>query len=1300
MLVANLLTPNGDVGCQTLKPSKELSDAYNLYMNPKTLLVAKPSFLEGGAGLPSSKPEKRAHKHTSEWCARATVSRQWCKVLKCLDTAPLAWWGIQVGGSSPSMHTYFYLLVILIGSLEPFQALCRAQAWMWDPGPYYERDTLVALVYLAVVASLLHFAEVLVEDTGEPSYPRPLRRMNPRRRRRLLQGISIWGPGRPPPRPNALKMCLRELRAFLAFEAHRIGRRRRRWGRSNRWKMQAGGWYRVRFLLRWRALRRRRSCAGDVGAWVPTMPPGGGSGCGGTSLGRGKFLEIDRMAGGGDAFLDGLMHFCATFRAQHDGDRELTRQVKAVEQIVARAQKQPGFDFLDGLQAFIEKERKNKAGQRGEPMSRAQVRTVQMMSDAEEQPRQRQWPNSGHDSGWTKNRGANWWSRQGAGRPDVSEGSWTSMTWKPRVGDRESAQSTNIHVIEGSVAFAKALDDHKDEPFLVLANDAEDFDVCVGMAEGERNAMATILLPCAAHWPEERSKPATVRVPGLLNRALQMRLCFWKSFCEGAPQLRTKKVIKPAKVQAFKPDATRRDGFVLRFICPWVYQQSGDQDWKRMIANPGAAARTWASQLSNLGTCLGDSFRFEIRDEHSRHAQLRGLLRVHTAEAALKLLQLSGSLDDKGGRWFTEPVHGDLGDKLPAAVLWIDWQDGERWQAYASRVARLGDTGLVLGRMQLGTRVPANDRRLKDRPSTWRVTNTPHMWTGDMVCDVLQTLGFRDVEVLQKLHRGATAHWVIKGIPPSLTELYQPTVADGAGKEHELVVIKEARRRRQDNSGHGLRSEHAVSYTPVVKPLRKDKRGSQVRQADGQGDAPMTGQDGANAAEAAKKAKTEGAPPQSKVKSPWLPEGAQRVQNTGKGDCLFLAIADALKVLDPSKNASGRSLRAFITAWHTRHLEEYRSLWDGLKAGVVSREANGNWNGSFEDYIADIKMAGVWGCYLELAAMAHALQRNVLVLDNLGQVTSFEHGGAEKAICLYFDRDVQHYEYLGGDIQDQLAFWATAHAGGRDASRDSGGGRGKKSSQAEGLLKLEDFASQASGSTQTRCGPRLEDYASQAGSSAAPTAPSRKGICISTPSGTAGPPLGPDACGSRSRLLPRLEDFASCAGSASASAETEPKRPRISTPCDTADSLLNPVASDTPCHDLRTLLPVTARPRALSPRHCVMTLCGRTELGPRPLTPACYALIRLPLVTLDLMHRRTILSPHCRGVGSDANSVRGSRWPVYVEAEVPLRRSRQLVTRLLRMIHLVRTVGVSPILASRLGSVMCQDAFLLSRDPG
>ena len=124
------------------------------------------------------------------------------------------------------MHTYFYLLVILIGSLEPFQVLCRAQAWMWDPGPYYERDTLVALVYLAVVASLLHFAEVLVEDTGEPSYPRPLRRMNPRRRRRLLQGISIWGPGRPSPRPNALKMCLRELRAFLAFEAHRIGRRR------------------------------------------------------------------------------------------------------------------------------------------------------------------------------------------------------------------------------------------------------------------------------------------------------------------------------------------------------------------------------------------------------------------------------------------------------------------------------------------------------------------------------------------------------------------------------------------------------------------------------------------------------------------------------------------------------------------------------------------------------------------------------------------------------------------------------------------------------------------------------------------------------------------------------------------------------------------------------------------------------------------------------------------------------------------------------------------------------------------
>ena len=228
-------------------------------------------------------------------------------------------------------------------------------------------------------------------------------------------------------------------------------------------------------------------------------------------------------------------------------------------------------------------------------------------------------------------------------------------------------------------------------------------------------------------------------------------------------------------------------------------------------------------------------------------------------------------------------------------------------------------------------------------------------------------------------------------------------------------------------------------------------------------------------AEGAKKPKTDPEAAKAKKKKPWYPQGAKRVANTGRGDCLFLAVADALAVLDPAKKASGRSVRAFLAAWLEKRYDEYSALWDGIKAGAASKEASSGWTGEFRDYIADIKMSGIFGPYLELIAIAHSCQRDVLVLDEDGKVTSFSHGGKGKAICLFFERSMQHYEFLSGEIQDELQFWATPHSG----ARNVGGGS----------LRLEDFASEASPSL------RLSQFASAKGSgdarsTAKPPAPS------------------------------------------------------------------------------------------------------------------------------------------------------------------------------------------------------------------
>ena len=98
-------------------------------------------------------------------------------------------------------------------------------------------------------------------------------------------------------------------------------------------------------------------------------------------------------------------------------------------------------------------------------------------------------------------------------------------------------------------------------------------------------------------------------------------------------------------------------------------------------------------------------------------------------------------------------------------------------------------------------------------------------------------------------------------------------------------------------------------------------------------------------------------------KKPWLPEGGARKTNLGRGDCVFFAVADALAELHPAKQASGRSLRAFLVAYYEKHKDKFAALWDGLKPGVTSR-----------------------------------------------------HGGDDKAICLYFDKQMQHYEFLPGSV--------------------------------------------------------------------------------------------------------------------------------------------------------------------------------------------------------------------------------------------------------------------------------------------
>ena len=67
---------------------------------------------------------------------------------------------------------------------------------------------------------------------------------------------------------------------------------------------------------------------------------------------------------------------------------------------------------------------------------------------------------------------------------------------------------------------------------------------------------------------------------------------------------------------------------------------------------------------------------------------------------------------------------------------------------------------------------------------------------------------------------------------------------------------------------------------------------------------------------------------------------------------------------------------------------------------------------------------------------------------------SFTHGGKGRAICLFYDDQVGHYEWIDGDVLDELMFWATPHQG----TRLQGGGK-RSHVSADGSIRLADFAS-------------------------------------------------------------------------------------------------------------------------------------------------------------------------------------------------------------------------------------------------
>lgn len=191
-----------------------------------------------------------------------------------------------------------------------------------------------------------------------------------------------------------------------------------------------------------------------------------------------------------------------------------------------------------------------------------------------------------------------------------------------------------------------------------------------------------------------------------------------------------------------------------------------------------------------------------------------------------------------------------------------------------------------------------------------------------------------------------------------------------------------------------------------------------------------------------------GSPEKKRAKAAPLPLGVEKIQNQGEGNCLFLAVSQAIE------NSGGgahnhRSVRAAAVTHLRKHAAKYALFWDGLrpdgtKMDSISLE-------SFLKYLDLVGEVGAWAGNLEIAALASTLDRPITVLHEHGQVYQFNAEGSKKDLFLFY-QTCGHYECLKTTPEAALALRAKSSPGKTAGGRQNKGG-GKKAGPIGPFLK-------------------------------------------------------------------------------------------------------------------------------------------------------------------------------------------------------------------------------------------------------
>ncbi|CAE7256424.1 Pol [Symbiodinium sp. CCMP2592] len=345
-------------------------------------------------------------------------------------------------------------------------------------------------------------------------------------------------------------------------------------------------------------------------------------------------------------------------------------------------------------------------------------------------------------------------------------------------------------------------------------------------------------------------------------------------------------------------------------------------------------------------------------------------------------------------------------DNQATKVLWIPWINPETWDEYLTRVRQ-----------------------------------------------VLMAMGYQDASITGKSLQRPGASWYFSARRGDGLQSVQAEMEIGAGEKLELQAMMDAKWRAAPiSSARGLQPEKRVSYRDVL-PVAEVAEGTySYYGARKSPDLHMEVETEETISASREVIQQDGEPLQLDAGIQPETKGAKRAAETHQpqraaamAKCTWMPTGKILR--NSGEERSHRQIRAFTTAAFKKWFSHYEELW--LGQGKPDARGQQQEDGTFQAYVDQQQMLGVWSGALEVLAFAEAFNIRVWVATSKGEVRIFNENARNAGVYLFYSDC--HYECLQDAREEEFIR--------RKREQDEAGGKGHLTALMRGGVGLSDFAS-------------------------------------------------------------------------------------------------------------------------------------------------------------------------------------------------------------------------------------------------